>query len=171
MTEKTDKKSQEIVELTKNQEIPDIAAMLPFFDCDNLPNKKRKILAVSILPHCIDWTIPQKAQLAGVSERYYWHCLADSEFRQLSVDTAKRLLGNHVFDVLNSFISTAEAGNVTAQQAILRQLNVLDKDNGNGSGASVTVNIAIVQQEREERMGKSLERFGYEVAAEPEDGN
>ena len=143
---------------------------MPFFDIEGIPKKRKRVLIVSALPQCRDLNLNQKAELAGVSVRYWSQCHGLPDFKELAAKMSRQIIGAKVFDTTHAFIDNALNGNVVAQQSILRQCDVLDKDNGNGSGASVTVNIAIVQQERQERMGKSLERFGYEVAAEPEEG-
>jgi len=165
MTDKTDKKAHEMVEWAENQQVPRISDVLPFFDLKDLPPKRRKVLVVSALPQCLDWTIEKKSELAGVSPRYWSICMGKPDFLELSAQMARKLLGSHVFDTTHAFLESAKKGNIVAQLAHLRQLDVLDKDNGNGPGAPVTVNIAIIQQERQERIGESLKRFGYEVAA------
>lgn len=169
MADKTDKKSQEIIEWAENQQVPDVCDILPFFNFPELTPKQRKILAVNSLPQCMFWSIERRAQLAGVTRQYWSKCMGKPDFQEICAKAARQIVGAHVFDTTHAFIATAKLGNVTAQQAILRQLTVLDKDNGNGSGAPITVNIAIIQQERQERIGESLKRFGYEVTPEVEE--
>ena len=156
MADKTDKMA--VVE------VPDVCDILPFFDYPKLTARKRKILAVNALPQCVDWTIEAKAQLAGITRQYWSKCMGQLDFQELCAKAARRFIGAHVFDTTHAFIESAKKGNIVAQQAILRQLNVLDKDNGNGS--PVTVNIAIINRERQDRLGASLGKFGYEIAAE-----
>lgn len=151
-------------------QLPVISDFIPFFDLDGIPKKRKRVLIVSALPQCRDLNLNQKAELAGVTPRYWSICHGLPDFKELAAKMSRQIIGSKVFDTTHAFIDNALNGNVVAQQSILRQCDVLDKDNGNGSGASVIVNIAIIQQERQERIGESLKRFGYEVAAGPEDG-
>jgi len=163
MADETDKKAV--------AEVPQVCDILPFFDYPELTLKRRKILAVNALPQCVDWSIERRAQLAGVTRQYWSKCMGKPDFQEVCAKAARRFVGAHVFDTTHAFLESAKKGNVVAQMAVLRQLAGRDRDNGNGSGAPVTVNIAIIQQERQERIGESLKRFGYEITSQEKESS
>lgn len=153
--------SDAINDWARSQTVENIGELLQSVAHFDLPLQKRKILAVARLPQTIGWTVAKKATHAGVSESYWYRCFAEPEFRKLCVTAARELFGNKVLDLTNKYIERALNGDAVAAATILRQCGVLDKEE---KGDNVTnVNIAIVEQEREEKLKKGLNRFGYTV--------
>ena len=162
MTTRADKKAQEIAEFFASQTIPEIATVLPLVAEYNLSPKKRKILAVKAIPQCILLTEKRKAEVAGVSERYWHMCMSDPEFRKICIEVSSHLLGHHSLEVTNAFIRDAKLGSETNQRLLMQQYGVLDKPQV-ATGATQTV--IIQNNEVKERKAQVVNRFRLEDKA------
>jgi len=91
-----------------------------------LTEKQRKVLAIKLLPECVNMTEVQKAETAGVSERYYYDLLNNPEFNAILAKEARKLISRQVPECTNTYLKVAKNGDRQALERVLEQTGVLD---------------------------------------------
>lgn len=140
-------------DIEKKESIPDATVLLSITGHLPLPEKQRKILAVKLLPVCVDMTETKKAKIAGVSETYYYEVLRDPAFKELLVKESRRYLSRITPEITVKYGKKAlKNEDIRAQERILEQNGVLDKGETN-----INVNI---QDSNRDVKGKTLHGLG-----------
>jgi len=134
--------------------IGELALSLPL---DDLSDRKRKFVAVMLLPESMNWTNRRKASEIGIRTSTFYEYLKDERLKKAIKDQAKSLYGHRVADIVKKHIEIALAGDRQAIERILEETGVLSK-----SGGDTNINIGInnnLQEIREENWALAQERL------------
>jgi len=162
---KTAKKKHNTATPKPSKEIAEIMEAIPE-DWGTLA--ERKILAVKLLPGSSCLTVTEKCAKAGVGGNSWYRVHGSKEFCARCVQAVREHKGKYAPEIFEQFARNAMhggkagMGDTTAQMAYLKDLAVMDGQ----EGEKTTVNVNIINQRREEKLKRGLERFGLTITVD-----
>lgn len=130
--------------------------------------KRRKMLACHFLTHCDELSVTNKCLVAGVGRTEWYRVTQKPEFSTDLVKLTVEIKGHYAPVIMKRFMRNAIEGgkegdgDTRAQIEYLRDVGVLSKPESGKSGDQI-VNVTVIQAEREEKLGRGLNRFGVMV--------
>ena len=144
----------------EQKEIPNLSVLAPLAIGLLKTSKQRMCLLVRVFWLNPKITDKKRAELAGVTDRYYRMVQAEPGFKEAITEVSRRWLGSEVPKIANSYVTIARLGDRQAAERILEQCGVLDKPEKGGSSPIINVSVAIVEETRKKKLEEGLNRFG-----------
>ena len=132
--------AKQIARWAESKEIPSQEVLLLMTQHLPIPEGKRKVIAVNMLPMSADMTDKAKAEMAGVTPRYYYMLTHDPEFNALMTRETRQMFAIKTPQCANKYLNVALNGDRQALERVLEQQGVLDppQKNINIQGAITT---------------------------------
>jgi hypothetical protein len=118
--------------------------MLSLVDHLPLTYKQKMVIAVKMLPQCAIMTEIEKAELAGVSERYYHTLMSNPDFKAILVNESRNLIASKAPECTHKYMKKALIDeSESALTRAMEQQGVLDppQRNVNLSGTITTASL------------------------------
>lgn len=157
-----DQKAQAIADQYSREDAKngiELQELLPFCRVKGLTSCERMILAVELLPWSGGMKLKDKVLLAEVDTSTWWRAMHRSRVQIALVEKNRELYAHKTSPLAQKYLDMALGGDREALKDILQQIKVLDKPQP--AHAPKQIVTVVVQQERENKLGRGMRRLGW----------
>lgn len=126
----------------------------------NLTQTERKILAVKLLPQCLEWTIREMAAAIEVPERTWRQAVLRERFKDEAVKFVKQFFVSEIPDIARAYLRLAKSGDRQACERLLVEGRAIAPP----VKGDVNVAVAVTVEESDDKLKEGLNRFGYAIS-------
>lgn len=140
-----------------------------FIKYEGLSVKQRRLLSLLSLRASNNLSITDRCKIAGITNQSWYNFMADDKFCKAVKEISPKQIGlKYIPGTIHAIGFKATRGDIPAAKLLFDTVGFTGQSQKSGDQI---VNVTVIQAEREDKLGRGLNRFGYVKVDDGSDGD